>query len=105
LLLEVSAMSVTTERTRAKTKSQRIEARVTQSDAQVIARAATLLNESVSAFVVGAAVEKAETVVARADRTIMPAEQFDEMIAALDDPAPIPQIVALASRTRRITRT
>lgn len=96
-------MSATTERPR-RTKSHRIEARVTEADVEVISRAATLLNESVSAFVVSAAVEKAETVVARADRTIMPAAQFDEMVAALDDPAPIAKIVELASRPRRITR-
>ncbi|MCL2463486.1 MAG: DUF1778 domain-containing protein [Micrococcales bacterium] len=97
-------MSVISERPRTRTRSQRIEARVTEDDAQVIGRAATLLNESVSAFVVGAAVEKAATVVARSDRTIMPAEQFDEMIAALDDATPVPQLVALASRARRIQR-
>ncbi|HZL06487.1 MAG TPA: DUF1778 domain-containing protein [Coriobacteriia bacterium] len=70
---------------------------------RLIARAARLLNASVSSFVVGAALEKAETVVARADRTIMPAAQFDEMIAALDDPAPVPELVALIARPRRIS--
>ena len=94
---------MTTNRTKVK-KSQRIEARVTEDDAQVIARAATILNASVSSFVVNAAVEKAETVVARADHTIMPAAQFDEMIAALDDPAPIPELRALTARPGRVTR-
>lgn len=96
-------MTVTADRSTAKRKSQRIEARVTEDDARVIARAATLLNASVSSFVVDAALEKAETVVARADRTIMPAAQFDEMIAALDDPTPVPELVALINRPRRIT--
>ena len=68
----------------------------------MIARAAQLLNKTVSAFTVGAAVEKAENVVAGAGTTIMPAEQFDSMIAALDDPTPIPQIEALVQRSRRI---
>jgi len=94
---------VTTNRTKVK-KSQRIEARVTEDDAQVIARAATILNASVSSFVVSAAVEKAETVVARTDHTIMPAAQFDEMIAALDDSAPVPELVALTARPRRVNR-
>lgn len=94
---------MTTNRTKVK-KSQRIEARVTEDDAQVIARAATILNASVSSFVVNAAVEKAETVVARADHTIMPAAQFDEMIAALDDSAPIPELRALTARPGRVTR-
>jgi uncharacterized protein (DUF1778 family) len=85
-------------------RSRRIEARVTEPDADVIAQAAALLGESVSMFIVGAAVEKALTVVARADVTIMPAEQFDAMIAALDDPTPLPRIAAQAAGRRRITR-
>lgn len=97
-------MTATTNRTKVKNKSQRIEARVTEDDARLIARAATLLNASVSSFVVEAAVEKAETVVARADRTLMPAVQFDEMIAALDDPKPVPELVTLINQPRRITR-
>lgn len=96
-------MAVTADRSTAKRKSQRIEARVTEDDARVIARAATLLNASVSSFVVDAALEKAETVVARADRTIMPAAQFEEMISALDDPTPVPELVTLINRPRRIT--
>lgn len=97
-------MSVTAHRTKTKTKSERIEARVTVDDATVIARAAKLLNSSVSTFVVDAALEKAATVVARADRTIMPAAQFDEMVSALDDPTPIPEVLELAARPRRIAR-
>ena len=85
-------------------RSRRIEARATEDDARLIARAAQLLNKTVSAFTVGAAVEKAETIVARAETTIMPAAQFDAMIAALDDPTPIPQIAALARSPRRIER-
>lgn len=96
-------MAVTADRSTARRKSQRIEARVTEDDARVIARAATLLNASVSSFVVDAALEKAETVVARADRTIMPAAQFEEMISALDDPTSVPELVALINRPRRIT--
>ena len=61
---------------------------------------AALKVATVSAFTVSAAVEKAE----RAETTIMPAQQFDAMIAALDDPTPIPQIVALANRSHRIDR-
>lgn len=97
-------MPTTATRTKAKTKSERLEARATEDEAAVIARAAELLNATVSSFVVGAAVEKAETIVARAERTLMPAEQFDAMIAALDDATPVPEIVELASRPRRVAR-
>lgn len=79
-------------------------ARATEEESRVIARAAKLLNATVSSFVVEAAVEKAETVVARADHTMMPAAQFDEMIAALDDTTPIPELESLAALPRRITR-
>lgn len=97
-------MSVPVTRTKMKTKSARLEARATEDQAAVIARAAELLNATVSSFVVDAAVEKAETVVARSQRTLMPAAQFDAMIAALDDTAVVPQIVDLASRPRRVRR-
>lgn len=91
-------------RTRAKTKSERLEARATEDEAAVIVRAAALLNSTVSSFVVTAAVEKAETIVARAERTLMPAAEFDAMIAALDDPTPVAELSELASRTGRIQR-
>ena len=91
-------------RTKTRTKSERLEARATADEAAVIARAAELLNASVSSFVVDAAVEKAETIVARAQRTLMPAAQFDAMIAALDDTTVVPEIVELASQPRRIAR-
>lgn len=96
-------MEITAERRR--TRSERLEARATQEDVQVISHAATLLNESLSTFVVTAAREKAEVVVARADRTVMPGEQFDEMIRALDDPTPIRQLAELAAGPRRISRS
>lgn len=91
-------------RTKSKTKSERIEARATADEAAVIARAAELMNSTVSSFVVDAAVAKAETVVARAEHTVMPAAQFDAMIAALDDDTAVPEIVELASRPRGVAR-
>lgn len=94
----------TATRARAKGKTERIEARATADEAAVIARAAELSNSTVSSFVIGAAMAKAETVVARAGHTLMPAEQFDEMIAALDDSTPIDEVVELAKRPRRIAR-
>ena len=94
----------TATKARTKGKSERIEARATAHEAAVIARAAELSNSTVSSFVVGAAVAKAETVVARAGHTLMPAQQFDAMIAALDDTTPVDEVVELAKRPRRIAR-
>ncbi|WP_182481337.1 DUF1778 domain-containing protein [Nocardioides immobilis] len=85
-------------------KSERLEARATEDEVTVIARAAELLNATVSSFVVGAAVEKDEAIVARAERTLMPAAQFDAMIDALDDTTVVPEVVELASRPRRVAR-
>ena len=93
---EVNDRTTTLANPQIQSRSPRIEARATEDDARLIAHAAQLLNKTVSAFTVSAAVEKAENIVARAETTIMPAEQFDAMIAALDDPTPIPQIEALA---------
>lgn len=39
-----------------------------------------------------------------ADRTVVRAPWFDAMTAGLDDQAPVPEVVALASRPRRIAR-
>lgn len=97
-------MGTTATRTKSKTKSERLEARATEDEVAVIARAAEILNATVSSFVVGAAVEKAETIVARAERTLMPVAQFDAMIAALDDASVVPEIVDLAARPRRVGR-
>jgi uncharacterized protein (DUF1778 family) len=44
---------------------------------------------------------EADRVLARADVTVMPAEQFDAMVAALDDPREVPELVRLARRAVR----
>jgi len=89
------------------TKNRRIEARADEETAAIIQEAAELCNETISSFVVEAAREKAERLIGRADRTFMPAEMFDEMMAALNDanrPAqPVAAMVELFSRPSRIT--
>ena len=54
-----------------------------------ISRAAHIQDLSVSAFVLGAATREADRVLGRADQTLIPAEQFDALVASLDraDPA------------------
>ena len=83
-------------------KDKRIEARADAPTLAVIAEAAALANESLSAFVVSAAVDRAEKLIARADRTFMPAEQFDAMISSLNDDSPIPELSRLFAKPRRI---
>jgi uncharacterized protein (DUF1778 family) len=75
-------------------KTRRLEARVDEATSHDITRAAQLSHQSVSGFVVGAAVEKANQILARADRTLMPAEQFDALMDSLNRTAhPIPALL------------
>lgn len=84
-------------------KSRRIEMRTDPDSEQRITKAAAVRQESVSAFVLAAAVREADHVLARADVTPMPAEQFDELINALDTPDPAPALTRTAARPRRFT--
>lgn len=62
----------------------------------LIRHAASLANETVTAFVLGTATERATKLV-EAQRTVtLPNETFDRFYAALDDPAAIvPELVEL----------
>lgn len=85
-------------------KTGRIEMRADPDDEALIQEAAKLRRQSVSAFVLQAAAEEAGRVVARADNTVMPAEQFDRLISSLDEPDPAPRLAEAARRPRRFTR-
>jgi ribosomal protein L12E/L44/L45/RPP1/RPP2 len=76
-------------------------------DEEALTAAARLLGtgsheETLQKLVASAAARAAS--IARAERTLMPAAQFDEMIAALDDTTIVPELAELAFRPRRITR-
>lgn len=87
------------------TKTRRIEARLDESTADLLARAAERRHESLSAFVVRAARAEAELVLARHDETPMPVEQFDRMVDALGArPVPNAALAEVAGRERRFTR-
>lgn len=62
-----------------------------------ITRAAQLTNQSVSSFVLGAARVAADRLIAEQDTT-MPAEQFDGLIASLDQPDPAPTLSRLGAQ-------
>lgn len=68
------------------TKLDRLEARLTSAQRREIERAATLASESVSSFVVTAAVQRAEEVVSERASTVVPAAYFDRLVASLDEP-------------------
>lgn len=82
-------------------RTDRIEARVEPERAGRIRYAADLANTSMSAFVVDAAAEKAEQIIAEHRETTVPSEFFDSLLAALDEDTPVPPLRKAAARARR----
>ena len=82
-------------------KAQRLEARLTAEQRAQIEQAAALTGETVSAFVVLAAVERAESVVSDRMTTVVPAAYFDRLIASLDEPDPVPRLRHAAGHADR----
>ncbi|MCO5316610.1 MAG: DUF1778 domain-containing protein [Solirubrobacterales bacterium] len=82
-------------------KTKRIEIRADPESESRIARAASMRQMSVSSFVLGAAGREAEQVLRETERTVMPTEQFDALMASLDlaDHAPRLKEVAQAPRS------
>lgn len=87
------------------TKTERVEARLSPDQRSRIERAAEYAGESMSSFMVSAAVERADEVIATHSATVVPADYFDHLLAALDDPAESsPTLTAAARRARRRQR-
>jgi uncharacterized protein (DUF1778 family) len=68
-----------------------------------ISRVARARELSVSAFVLAAATHEADRVLGRADQTLIPAGQFDALVAALDQRDPAPRLER-AARSPRLYR-
>jgi uncharacterized protein (DUF1778 family) len=81
-----------------------LEARLDPETDDMIAEAARLVGQSRSSFVVASAKERAESVLSRGDRTLMPARQFDALIASLDQADPAPQLAAAFAAPRAFVR-
>lgn len=81
-------------------KTDRMEARVSPEERRQIERAASVTGESASAFMVSAAVARANDVIAEAISTTVPADYFDKLLAALDEPERAPQLARAAKRAR-----
>ncbi|MCA0296190.1 MAG: DUF1778 domain-containing protein [Actinobacteria bacterium] len=88
----------------ANTKSRRLEARLEPAIDDLITEAARTLGQSRSEFIVRAARESAERVLARADVTIMSARQFDVLVASLDEPEPLEKLARAAAAPRPYRR-
>jgi uncharacterized protein (DUF1778 family) len=85
-------------------KTRRIEMRADPDSEARIAQAAAAMHQSISAFVLSVAVREADVVLARADTTLMPAEQFDTLMSSLEVPDDAPGLLEAASRPRRFSR-
>ena len=89
-------------------KTDRIEARLAPAERHRIERAAALAGQSLSSFVIDAAVDRADELIAAEAATVVPSDYFDALLAALDASAePSPRLEATAKRAhrrRRITR-
>jgi len=85
-------------------KSDRLEARVSPEQRARLELAATIAGTSVSAFVVDAAVERAEEIVGAQMSTTVPAEYFDRLAAALDEADRAPTLAKAARRSDRRSR-
>jgi len=85
-------------------KTRRLDARIDVESDDLIARAAALLGKSRSSFVVEAAREAADRQLARADMTMMPQQQFDSMMANIDEVEPLPRLQTLLVAPRSYRR-
>lgn len=82
-------------------KSERLEARVSPEQRARLERAASLAGTSVSAFVIDAAVDRADEVLAAQMSTSVPADYFDQLVSALDQPD---RAATLAKAAKRVAR-
>ncbi|MFN8226100.1 MAG: DUF1778 domain-containing protein [Mycobacterium sp.] len=88
----------------ATTKTDRVEVRVARQTHEQISAAAEVVNESTSEFMRNAALDRADKILALSSRTLMPADQFDSMIKALDVPDHAPNLEKLAAQPRLFSR-
>lgn len=83
--------------------TSRIELRADPERERRIRYAAELERRSVSAFVLDAAAERAEEVIAAASATVVPSDFFDQLWDALDVPStPSPALQRRARSRRRV---
>lgn len=85
-------------------KSDRLEARISPEQRATLEWASRLAGTSVSAFVVDAAMERAEELTVEQMSTTVPADYFDRLIGALDQPDRAPTLTKAARRAARRPR-
>jgi uncharacterized protein (DUF1778 family) len=82
-------------------KAERLEARLTSTERKQIEQAAALAGQSVSSFVVLAALDRADVLVRERASTVVPATYFDRLVASLDEPERAPRLAQAARAARR----
>lgn len=85
-------------------KAVRLEARLTPTEREQIEQAAVLAGESVSSFVVLAALNRADILVTERASTVVPAAYFDRLVASLDEPEEAPRLAHAAGEAKRSMR-
>ena len=85
-------------------RTERIELRVSAEDKDAITTAAMMEQTTTTEFVRHAVLDRAQHVQARSDRTLMPAEQFDALVAALDMADDAPNLAHAFARPRRFVQ-
>ena len=87
------------------TRTARIELRADVAREKRIRRAAEISHQSVTAFVLEAATERAEQVIAASSTTVVPTGWFDKLWSALDaPPRPNRALRARAQRARGVVQ-
>jgi uncharacterized protein (DUF1778 family) len=82
-------------------KTARIELRTEPEQEERIRTAARLVNQSITSFMITAAIERADEVIANWSTTTVSAEFFDDLLAALDAPAERNEALSNAVRRHR----
>jgi len=85
-------------------KRERTEVRMSAAEKDRIEVGAATAGVSTSAFMLSAAIERADEVIAEATTTVVPGDYFDSLLAALDRPEPAPGLERAARRARRSGR-
>lgn len=86
-------------------RTARIELRAEPEREERIRYAASLAHQSVSSFVLDAAAQRADELIAESTVTTMPDDFFDTLLAALDRPPEKNEaLVRLAKKRRRVSQ-
>lgn len=85
-------------------RAERLEARLTSTQRKQIEHAAALAGESVSSFVVLAALDRADILVRDQASTVVPAAYFDQLVTSLDQEEEAPRLARAAREVERHRR-